>query len=75
MKCRPRFSLNRRIARNLSLIGMEDEKAAGLFSGAESANTYLRSFAGVHLNHRLAKRIPARTRRELATASGGSGFW
>lgn len=59
---------------SLSLIGKEDEKEAGLFSGADSASTYIRSFGPLLLNYRPAKRLPFRARRELATTAGG-GFW
>lgn len=60
---------------SLSLIGKEDEKAAGKFSGTDSANAYIKSFAPLLFNHRPEKRpaVPA-VRRELATASGGN-FW
>jgi hypothetical protein len=60
---------------SLSLIGSEDEKAAGFFSGAESASAYLKSFAPLLFTPQPGKRILAHPRRELATATGGSGFW
>ncbi|MES2657120.1 MAG: hypothetical protein V4689_00810 [Verrucomicrobiota bacterium] len=61
---------------SLSLIGKEDEKAAGIFSGSDSASAYLRNFAPLLVNHQPpGKKVPSRPRRELATASGGSGFW
>ncbi len=60
---------------SLSLIGKEDEKAAGLFSGTDSAATYIRSFAPLLLNHRAAKPRPVRgEKRELAIAAGGGGW-
>jgi hypothetical protein len=60
---------------SLSLIGKEDEKAAGKFSGADSASTYIRSFAPLLSNHRPEKRLPVRVvRRGLAIASGGSSW-
>ncbi len=60
---------------SLSLIGKEDEQAAGFFSGAESASAYLKSFAPLLFIPLPAKRIPAHPERELATASSGRGFW
>ncbi|MES2921385.1 MAG: hypothetical protein V4819_07555 [Verrucomicrobiota bacterium] len=60
---------------SLSLIGKEDEQAVGFFSGAESASAYLKSFAPLLFIPRPGKRILAHPRRELATASGRSGFW
>ena len=60
---------------SLALIGKEDEKAAGLFTGAESASSYIRSFVPLLINFRVPKRQSVRVERELATASGGSGFW
>ena len=60
---------------SLSLIGKEDEQAAGLFSGAESASAYLRSFAPLLITPGPVKRIPKHSGRELATASSGGGFW
>lgn len=60
---------------SLSLIGKENEKAAGQFSGTDSASTYIKSFAPLLFNHRPEKRLPVRAvKRELATASGGS-YW
>lgn len=52
---------------SLSLIGKEDEKEAGLFSGADSATAYIRSFAALVAN-RGSTRGLARARRHLAAA-------
>ncbi|GAA5130019.1 hypothetical protein JIN84_04110 [Luteolibacter yonseiensis] len=60
---------------SLSLIGKEDEKAAGKSSGTDSAGTYIKSFAPLLSNHRPEKPTPVRTvRRELAAVSGGSSW-
>jgi hypothetical protein len=60
---------------SLALIGKEDEKAAGLFTGAESASSYIRSFIPLLINFRVPKRQPIRVAHKLAVASGGGGFW
>lgn len=52
---------------SLSLIGKEDEKEAGLFSGADSATAYIRSFAPLIANRGPAHRASA-PRRDLAAA-------
>lgn len=53
---------------SLSLIGKENEKEAGLFSGADSATAYIRSFAPLVVNRGSARRPAARPRRDLAAA-------
>lgn len=53
---------------SLSLIGKEDEKEAGLFSGAGSATAYIRSFAPLIANREFISRIPGRPRRGLVAA-------
>lgn len=60
---------------SLSLIGKEGEKAAGKFSGADSARTYIKSFTPLLFNHRPEKRLslPA-DRHELATGSSGRSW-
>ncbi|RYD44225.1 MAG: hypothetical protein EOP85_09570 [Verrucomicrobiaceae bacterium] len=52
---------------SLSLIGKEDEKEAGAFSGADSATAYIRSFAPLIVNRGHVRQNTFR--RELAGAA------
>ncbi|RYD27630.1 MAG: hypothetical protein EOP87_20880 [Verrucomicrobiaceae bacterium] len=53
---------------SLALIGKEDEKEAGIFSGADSATSYIRSFALLIVNRGATRRNAFRHSRDLAAA-------
>lgn len=54
---------------SLSLFGNEEEKKAGLTSGARSAGTYLKTFSSLLVNHRSNEKYFSRhVKRELAAA-------
>jgi hypothetical protein len=59
---------------SLSLIGKEDEKEAGLFSGGDAARIYIRNFAPLLIQRLPVKRSPIRSERELAMASEGRSW-
>lgn len=65
-----RENLAHLLEESLGLVGKEDEKEAGAFSGAESARAYLKAFAPLLLDHAAAdKRRPVQRQWEPALAS------
>ncbi|MES2439572.1 MAG: hypothetical protein V4584_10920 [Verrucomicrobiota bacterium] len=63
-----REDLTDHLEESLSLIGKEDEKEVGLFSGADSAAAYIRSFAPLIANRGAVRSAATRFRRDLAAA-------
>lgn len=53
---------------SLTLIGKEDEKEAGVLSGADAAATYVRSFALLILNRGASRKNRFVPQRQLAVA-------
>ena len=53
---------------SLSLIGKEDEKEAGVLSGADAAAAYVRNFALLIVNRGASRRTRFQHQRELAVA-------
>ncbi|RYD32873.1 MAG: hypothetical protein EOP85_21305 [Verrucomicrobiaceae bacterium] len=53
---------------SLSLIGKEDEKEAGVISGAEAAASYIRNFALLIVNRGASSRSRYQQQREIAVA-------
>lgn len=53
---------------SLALIGKEDEKEAGVLSGADAAAAYIRNFALLIVNRGASRRTRLQAQRELAVA-------
>lgn len=53
---------------SLALIGKEDEKEAGVLSGAEAAGAYIRNFALLIVNRGATRRTRFHAQQELAVA-------
>ena len=53
---------------SLELIGKEDEKEAGVLSGADAAGAYIRNFALLIVNRGASRRTRFHAQRELAVA-------
>jgi hypothetical protein len=70
-----RENLADHLEESLSLIGKQDEKNAGAFSGAGSARAYLKAFAPLLLPPPPPLRQLANPRRELALTAAGPSGW